>query len=223
MRRGYKREDHVGWISHDGINHFIANYGYAAIAVTIGIESMGVPLPGETMLVLAAIYAATNPDMSIWGIVAAAAAGAIIGDNLGYMIGHRYGYPLALEHGHRVGVDQGRLKIGRYLFAHYGAAVVFFGRFVALLRILAAFLAGVNRMNWGVFLAANALGGIFWAAVFGFGGYYLGTLIFQMHGTIGPMIAVAAVVGFIGVGYLLRRFEGQILVHAEKEFPGPLT
>lgn len=214
---------HVSWISQDSLNHVIGNYGYAAVALTIGIESMGIPLPGETLLVLAAIYCATNPDMSIYGVVAAAAAGAIIGDNLGYMIGSRYGYPLLIRHGHRVGVDQGRIKIGRYLFAQYGAWVVFFGRFVALLRILAAFLAGVNRMKWPIFLAANALGGIIWAAVFGFGGYYLGLAIFRMHGMVGPILGVGAVVGFLAFGYLLRRYESRILVDAERAYPGPLT
>ena len=213
----------MSWISQDSINYVIANYGYGAVALTIGIESMGIPLPGETLLVLAAIYAATNPEMSIWGVIAAAAAGAIIGDNFGYLIGKRYGYPLLVKHGGKIGVDQGRIKIGRYLFERYGAWVVFLGLFVALLRILAAFLAGVNKMKWPIFLAANAFGGIIWAAVFGFGGYYLGKAIFHWHGTIGPIIGVCAVIGFFGFGYLLRRYEGKFLVLAEREYPGPLT
>jgi membrane protein DedA with SNARE-associated domain len=201
------------------LQQFVANHGYLAVAGVVGLESMGLPLPGETILVLAAIYAATNPDMSIGLVVAAAAAGAIIGDNVGYWIGQRYGYPLLLKHGKKIGVGEQRIKVGQYLFKHYGGKVVFFGRFVALLRILAAFLAGVNKMPWGKFMAANAFGGIFWACIFGYGGYYFGQYVFQLHGTLAPIILGGAVVAFIGFGYLMHRYEKSLIEIAEKEIP----
>jgi membrane protein DedA with SNARE-associated domain len=201
------------------MQQFIANYGYLAVAGVVGLESMGLPLPGETILVLAAIYAATNPDMSIGLIIAAAAAGAIIGDNVGYWIGHRYGYPLLLRHGKKIGVSEPRIKVGQYLFKHYGGKVVFFGRFVALLRIMAAFLAGVNRMPWGRFMVANAVGGIVWACVFGFGGHLFGHYVFQLHGYLGPIILAGAVVAFFGFGYLMHRYENSLIEIAEKEIP----
>jgi membrane protein DedA with SNARE-associated domain len=103
-------------------------------------------------------------------VIAVAAFGAIIGDNIGYWLGSRYGYALLLRYGERIGMFESRIKLGQYLFLRHGAKVVFLGRFVALLRILAAFLAGLNRMPWRTFLMANATGGVIWAAVSGLAG-----------------------------------------------------
>ena len=133
--------------THQGLDYLVATYGYLAVVLGVGLESMGIPLPGETILVVAAVYAATHAGLNIWLIVVAASAGAIIGDNLGYWLGARFGYPLLLRFGPQVGLSEGRIKVGQYLFMRHGGKVVFFGRFVALLRILAAFLAGVNRME----------------------------------------------------------------------------
>src|SRR4029079_15335589 len=107
-------------------------------------------------LVLAAIYAAADPTLNIWLVVGAAALGSTIGDNLGYWIGRRYAYEILLRYGRYIGMSIARIKVGQYLFREHGGKVVFLGRFVALLRILAAFLAGVNRMRWRTFLIANA-------------------------------------------------------------------
>jgi membrane protein YqaA with SNARE-associated domain len=117
------------------------------------------PCPAETILVLAAIYAATEPSFNVWVVMAVAALGAIVGDNAGYWLGLRYGYALLLRYGDRIGMFEARIKLGQYLYLKHGAKVVFLCRFVALLRILAAFLAGVNRMPWRAFLIANASGG----------------------------------------------------------------
>src|SRR5262249_54377947 len=121
----------------------------------VGLESMGLPLPGETILVLAAIYAATEPSFNVGVVIAVAALGAIVGDNAGYWLGLRYGYALLLRYGERIGMFEARIKLRQYLFLKYGTKVVFLGRFVALLRMLAAFLAGVNRMPWRAFSGAR--------------------------------------------------------------------
>ena len=113
------------------------------------------PCLGETILVLAAIYAATEPSFNVGVVIAVAAFGAIVGDNAGYWLGFRYGYALLLRYGERIGMFEARIKLGQYLFLKHGAKVVFFGRFVALLRMLAAFLAGVNRMPWRAFLTRS--------------------------------------------------------------------
>jgi membrane protein DedA with SNARE-associated domain len=212
----------MAWISPEGLDHLITSYGYLAIAVVIGIESMGIPLPGETMLILAAMYAAKSPDLNIWLIAAAAATGAIIGDNGGYWIGSRFGYPLLRRFGSRFGMSDRRIKLGQYLFAKFGAWVVFFGRFVALLRILAAFLAGVNRMNWSLFLLANAAGGVLWALVFAFGGYYLGQIVFEVQGTLGPIVFAGAAIILFALGLLVRHQEARFLERADRALPGPL-
>ena len=138
--------------SHDALQNLVSTHGYWMIALIVGLESMGIPLPGETMLVLAAIYAAADPTLNIWLVVAAAGVGSILGDNLGYWIGKRYAYALLVRYGRHIGMSAPRIKLGQYLFREYGGMVVFLGRFVALLRILAAFLAGVNHMPWRNFL-----------------------------------------------------------------------
>src|SRR5437868_3688184 len=127
---------------------------------------MGIPAPGETALVSAAIFAATTHRLDIGMVVAAAATGAILGDNIGYRLGRRFGYALLTRYGRFARIDAGRIRLGRFLFDRHGGKVVFFGRFVAVLRALAALLAGINRMDWRRFLFFNATGGLVWAAVF---------------------------------------------------------
>lgn len=208
--------------SHADLQPIITQYGYWGVGVIVGLESMGIPLPGETILVLASIYAAANKDMSIALVVAAATIGSIIGDNLGYSIGRRYGYPLLLRHGKKINMTEDRIKLGQYLFMNYGSKIVFVGRFIALLRILAAFLAGVNRMPWWQFLFANATGAVLWASVFGFGGYLFGELLFKVHSAWAPVVLGGAIFGFFGIGYLLHRYEKQLIVQARAALPGPL-
>ena len=209
-------------ITHEQLEYVLATYGYTAVAVVIGAESMGIPVPGETVLVLAAIYAAGHADVNIWFVFAAAAIGAIVGDNAGYWLGQRFGYPLLRRLGHRFGMTDGRIKLGQYLFLRHGTLVVFLGRFVGLLRILAAFLAGVNRMRWPLFLVANAAGGIVWAMIFSFGGFYFGKRVFEMQGMLGPIILGAALCAFFGAGLLIWHFEKRLIKKAEEELPGPL-
>ncbi len=126
-----------------GLTHLLATYGYWALLLFVAIESTGIPFPGETMLLVAAIAAGTTHQLSIAFVIMAAASGAILGDNLGFWVGREGGY-----YGRYVRLEERRLKLGRYLFLKHGGKVVFFGRFVAVLRAWAAFLAGTNRMRW---------------------------------------------------------------------------
>ena len=127
----------------------ISAHGYWIVAIVVALESMGLPAPGETALVTAAIFAGTTQRLNIAWIIVAAAIGAIVGDNLGYLIGRRFGYSMLLRYGHLVRVDAKRIKLGQYLFARHGGKVVFFGRFIAVLRAIAAVLAGTNCMPCG--------------------------------------------------------------------------
>jgi membrane protein DedA with SNARE-associated domain len=204
------------------INHLISSYGYFGVALIIGLESAGIPLPGETALISAALYAGTTHNINIFGVIAAAVAGAVIGDNLGYLIGRRFGLPILLRYGPHIGITEAKLKLGRYLFAHYGVAVVFFGRFVAVLRTLAAFLAGINQMAWPIFFGANLSGAVIWAGSFGTGAYLLGQEIHKIAGPIGIAALVVAVFAVIAGGLLLRRNEERLQAKAEAEFPGPI-
>ncbi|GAA4203987.1 DedA family protein [Actinocatenispora rupis] len=148
---------------------------YGLLLLIIGIESMGIPLPGEIALVSASLLASTGA-VSPWGVAGAAAAGAIIGDSIGYLIGRRGGQALFARLGRRFPKHLGPDKIARaeLAFHRHGVWAVFFGRFVALLRILAGPIAGSLRMPYWKFLIANATGGIFWASATTAVIYFLG-------------------------------------------------
>jgi membrane protein DedA with SNARE-associated domain len=205
------------------LKQLVSSYSYWAVALVVGLESMGIPLPGETILVLAAIYAAADPALNIWMVIAAATIGSIIGDNAGYYIGKHYAYTLLVRYGHRIGLSSTRIKVGQYLFRRHGGKVVFFGRFVALLRILAAFLAGVNHMPWPSFLIANAAGAVLWATSFGVGGYFFGVLLLKLHHSLAVVVFVLALGAFFLVGFLINRHEVRLIEAAERAFPGDLT
>jgi membrane protein DedA with SNARE-associated domain len=200
----------------------IATYGYLAVGVVVGLESMGLPLPGETILLVGAMYAGAHHDLSIWGVIAAAATGAIVGDIVGYWIGREFGYPLLLRFGRYIGLSDERIKLGQYLFMRHGGKVVFFGRFIAVLRILAAFLAGVNRMDWRWFLVANSSGGIVWAMIYGWAAFSFGKTVFHAEGPLTIAILVPAVVVIAGAIYYVRRHEAELEKKAEEALPGPL-
>lgn len=202
------------------LNHLLAQYGYWAVLVFVAIESLGIPFPGETMLLAAAIYAGSTHQLNIVLVVAAAAAGAIIGDNIGYSIGREGGYRLLRRFGRYIHVRERELKLGQYLFMQHGGKVVFFGRFVSILRTYAAFLAGVNRMRYPGFVLANAAGGILWACIYGFGGYILGKNVARFDGPVGIGLGVVAVIVVLAFLVFLRRNFSRLADEAEKALPG---
>jgi membrane protein DedA with SNARE-associated domain len=204
------------------LQHFLMTYGYWAVFVFVAIESIGIPFPGETMLLVAAIDAGTTHQLSIVLVILAATCGAILGDNLGFWIGREGGYRLLRRYGRYIGFNERRVKLGLYLFRTQGDKIVFFGRFVAVLRAWAAFLAGVNRMQWSRFLLFNALGGVIWATLYGLGGYFLGEEIHRLTGPVGIVIIVLAVLIIIASLIFVRRQEKQLEEKAEKAFPGPI-
>jgi membrane-associated protein len=176
-----------------------ASTAYVALFLLIVAESSGAPVPGETALITAGVLA-SHGDVRIELVIPLAALAAIIGDNLGYAIGRSGGRRLLerpgfLErHRHRV------LEHGEPFFARHGAKAVFLGRWVAGLRIAAAWLAGINRMPWPQFLFWNALGGVAWAVSVGLLAYWLGPpaeKVFRTIGIVGVSLAVIAVLGFV--------------------------
>ena len=185
----------------DALISLIPTYGPWIIFGIVALENAGVPLPGETILVAAALLAATTCQISIVVVVLASAAGAIVGDGIGYMVGRRFGLPLIRRYGRYIRLDENRLLIGRYLFFRYGNVVVFFGRFVAVLRMFAALLAGANSMP-GRFFFFNITGGVCWACLFGFGAYAVGAGIYTISGT----LSVISLGVFIATGFALSIF-----------------
>ncbi len=204
------------------LHEYVATYGYHAIFAIVGLESAGIPMPGETILVAAAILAGQG-KLHLWGVIGAAAAGAILGDNCGYWVGREFGFPIAYRYGRYVNLDERRLKLGQYLFLRQGGKIVFFGRFVAVLRAFAAFLAGVNHFDWERFFLFNAAGGIVWATIFGSGGYWLGRAFEDYAKPVGIAALVVAVVAFFVGARFVRYHEQQLEEEAERAFPGPLV
>jgi membrane protein DedA with SNARE-associated domain len=205
------------------VSHLLTTYGYYAVFALIALESLGVPLPGETMLIAAGTYAGTSHKLSIWVIFLVAAAAAIIGDNIGFMIGHKGGYRLLRRYGHVVRLDESKIKVARYIFDRHGGKVVFFGRFVSVLRTYAAFLAGTSRMRWPKFLAYNAAGGVLWAAIYTFVSYAAGHALSRASGTITLVLAGGAVIAVVGSFLLVRRRSLRLTSRAEAAYPGPLA
>lgn len=203
---------------HSLLNH----YGYAAVFLLVGAESLGVPVPGETILVSAGIYAGSTHKLSIWGIFAVASAAAIIGDNIGYWIGDKGGYRLLRRYGHYIRADETKIKIGRLIFDRQGPKVVFFGRFVSVLRTYAAFLSGTLKMRWRRFLPYNASGGIVWAAIYSFVPYAIGNAIKRVSGPLDIGFGMAAAFAVIGGILIIRGQIKRLAVEAESAYPGPL-
>lgn len=138
-----------------------SRHGYVVVLVAVGIESMGVPVPGETALLVGAVLAARG-HLSPAGVGAAGWAGAVLGDNAGYLIGRRWGQGFMSLRGVRRVYTPERVARADRFFNRYGWLAVFVGRFVALLRIFAGPLAGMHRMPWPRFILANALGAAVW-------------------------------------------------------------
>ena len=148
-------------MGHGWINDLVTNYGYVIVALLVGIESIGVPVPGETALVAASLFASRG-HLNPWIVAAVAVGGAVVGDNIGYAVGRRWGHRLTKMPGVRRLYDERRLAVADRFFSKHGFLAVFLGRFVALLRICAGPLAGMHQMPWPRFLVANGLGAIVW-------------------------------------------------------------
>lgn len=210
-------------ISGRQLDHLLADWGYLVVFAFVAIESLGVPFPGETALITAAIYAATTHHLGIVGVIAAAACGAIIGDNAGYGLGRWAGWRLATRYGRYVRLTERRLRLGRYVFMRHGGKVVFFGRFITGLRTWAAFLAGTNRMSWRRFLAFNASGGVVWALAYGLGYFYLGHALATASTTVDVALGVLAGVWILASAIYLRRHERRLQGEADRALPGPIA
>jgi membrane protein DedA with SNARE-associated domain len=180
-----------------------SSLGYLLPAI-IGLESMGVPSPGETALVLAAVLASQG-KLEIWLVILIGVTSAIIGDNLGYWLGRRFGRDVLEAPGPLYARRTRIIAAGDEFFAKHGPKAVFFARWIALVRFAAAWLAGINEMRFGEFFFWNALGGITWGVTFGLVGYYAGSAAADAITTFGVYAAVALAVLTVG-GYALVKW-----------------
>ena len=211
------------FLSTHTIDGWLSSYGYLVVFLLVMVESIGVPVPGETALVGAALYAGSTHKLEIWWIIAVAIAGAVLGDNIGFSIGRYGGARLLVRHGHKIRLHEGRLKIGIWLFRRHGGKVVFWGRFVSILRTWAAFLAGVNQMQWPRFLVFNAAGAIVWATAFGVAYYVFGDVLRRLSTAIDVTLGVLGVVILVAFVVWSKRKEDELLERAAREIPGSVA
>lgn len=193
---------------------------YLIVGVTIMVESLGIPVPGEIVLVTAAVLATQHKTgLSPAWIAACASAGAIVGDSMGFLVGRRFGKPLfgRLERRFPRHFGPGHIAVAERIFTRHGVWAVFFGRFVALLRIFAGPLAGSLRMPYGRFLAANAGGGIVWATGMTFLIWFLGVAAERWLTRFSWLALVAAVAGGVVITLLIRRKTRALVRQAEAE------
>src|SRR5256885_905030 len=184
---------------HSTLASLLESYGYPLLFFLVGLESLGIPLPGETAMVTAAAVAALG-HLSIYAVIATAVAAAIIGDNGGYWIGREGGIALVRRYGRVIHLNESHLARSHIFFEKHGPKTVFLGRFIALLRTWAAVLAGAAHMPYGTFMLYNALGAVCWAVIFGSLGYVFGRNLPQLEHYIGQasvagVLLVALVVG----------------------------
>jgi membrane protein DedA with SNARE-associated domain len=197
------------------VENIVSEAGLFILFVLIGMESAGIPLPGETALVAAGVLASRG-HFDIVAVIVVAASAAIVGDNAGYWIGRLGGRKLLKRwawldrHAARL------LPWSERFFARHGAKTIFIGRFVAVLRVTAAWLAGISKMPWWRFLVWNAAGGVCWAVLVGLVAYYAGQAAADAIGHYGLIgaggVIVLALAGYVVFWYLRRR-----MLEAESE------
>jgi membrane protein DedA with SNARE-associated domain len=194
-------------------HHLLHEYGYPVITAVVGLECAGIILPGETMLVAAAL-AASHGHLKIGFVVGAAAIGAVVGNLIGYCVGRFLGNQVLARHGWRIGLTGRRLALGRYMYARHGGKMVFFARYAAVLRSFSGLLAGANAMRWRPFLLWTVIGGLAWSCSMGFGAFWLGNKAKQLTGTASVAFAIAAVLIICLALYLARRNEHRLTEQA---------
>jgi membrane protein DedA with SNARE-associated domain len=192
------------WVALAAVINVTSGLGYGLPAI-IGLESMGVPSPGETALVLAAVLASEG-KLRIWLVILIGVSSAIVGDNLGYFLGRRLGRDVLEANGpfreHRLDL----ITTGDRFFAKHGPKAVFFARWIALVRFAAAWLAGINHMRFREFFFWNALGGISWGVTYGLVGYFAGSAAADAISTFGLYAFGALLILFLAyVYYALRK------------------
>jgi membrane protein DedA with SNARE-associated domain len=195
--------------------HVIERYGYAAVALLVTIEGLGIPLPGETAVVTAAAFSATG-TLNPLGVALAAAVGTVLGGSGGYWIGRWRGNALLERYGHWVGLGERNVRRAEWYFTKHGVKTVFFARFVALLRVLGSLLAGIMRMPFAKFSIVNLAGGLLWAATFTTLGSLFGENLPLLHHHLRQASLVGTVIILIAFAvYGARRYAARVQARAD--------
>lgn len=199
-------------LSEDFVMHLFTRYGYSVIFITVTLESMGLPLPAESLLAASALLCATTHHLYVGYIALCGITGAIIGDNIGFFFGEYIGLPFIEKYGPRFGLTQTRQAVARYIFKEHGGSVVFVGRFISFLRMFVSMIAGAGGMPHKTFLFFNVLSAFVWGTLYTLIPFYLGGRI--EHMTYGLAIGAVVAVIFVIIGlYLLWRKKEADLTH----------
>jgi membrane protein DedA with SNARE-associated domain len=200
---------------------WLHHYGVAAIFAILVLESLGLPLPGESLLILTAVLAERG-DISVPGSLVAAWAGAVIGDTIGYLGGRLLGHTLIARYGGKIGLTSDRIRKVETVFVRYGPMTVIFARFFNVLRQLNGIIAGTARMDWRRFLLFNALGGALWVLVWTSIGLYLGAhgayvaRLLHRLGYLGVVLGGSALTGIVVFIYRREIIAGTVKIFTAK-------
>ena len=189
----------------DFLRNAVVHYGYWAVAATLLVENAGVPVPGETILLLASFLAYSQHDLRLPWIIVVATIAATIGDNIGYALGHYGGRPLLARYQAVFRIQDAAVARGEGLFVRYGAVTIFFARFIFGMRILAGPMAGVLRMPWRKFAVFNFLGAGLWVTVISCAGYLFGQHWGRLERDIRRFDIVAGILVVLAAAFLWRR------------------
>jgi membrane protein DedA with SNARE-associated domain len=187
-----------------------AAYGYAATFVLLFVESLGIPVPGEGILIATALFAARTQKLELWAIVATATIAAFLGTSVGYLLGRSAGHALILRYGGYVGFSPARQRLGQYLFARHGAKIIFLGRFIAVLRAFEGILAGANQMSWRKFALFNAVGAVVWVMAIALGAFYFGRAFVHLSRPLGVALLVVGAVLLVASFFYVRSREADL-------------
>ena len=204
------------------IAHLIHVYGLLVVAGLIGLECVGLPFPGETVLIVASVIAGTKHDLNIASVILTAAGASIIGRMIGYVIGREFGYWLLLRYGGYLWITESRIKLGQYLFLRHGGKIILLAQFLPVLRSIAGILAGANRMPWPRFMLTNIIGAFLWATLYGLTAYSLGRQVEQLSGWMVLVFGLVVLIFVVVAAVFVRRHEAQLTAEAEQALPGPL-
>jgi membrane protein DedA with SNARE-associated domain len=201
------------------VAQFISIYGVWLVAAFIALESVGVPLPAEAALIAAGFVAARTDGPNIWFLIAAGILAAILGEIVGFWIGRRFGYQLLKRYGARLGLTEGRIRIGQWLFVRYGGRFVFIARFLPVLRNMAAVLAGTNSMAQHHFYFASGAAAVAWIMCYGLAAYSFGEAFSNLASPVAVFLGLTAALIVLAVPALILRYEKRLLAKAERGMP----
>ncbi len=204
------------------LTRLISQYGVLFVGGIIGVECICIPVPGETALLTAAVYAGRTHNLDIWSVILAGVVGAVCGNFVAFWIGRGYGYRLLWRYGSYFHLNEARLKIGQYLFLRHGEKFVIFARFLPVIRSAAGLIAGANHMRGDRFAIANVTGAVIWVGMEAGAAYYLGKELARSAVWIEVGVACCVILAFAVFALVVKRYGSKLAADAERALPGPL-